>query len=41
MLYLFADEVGSIPVTPLFATQPIPNEARENFGSPSERGIFI
>lgn len=32
------DEVESVPVTPLFATQPIANE-QENMGSPSERGI--
>jgi len=32
------DEVESIPVTPLFATQPIPNE-QENMASPSERGV--
>ena len=31
------DEVESVPVTPLFATQPIANE-EENMASSSERG---
>lgn len=32
------DEIESLPVTPLFATQPIPHE-RDHIPSPSDRGI--
>ena len=40
-MFLFSlfilDDAESVPVTPLFATQPIVNE-RENVASPSDRG---